>query len=167
VLVPSGGPVFSVAHNQKPEDPIFGYDGDLVFNWWHANNGARIALNGGHLSDHDVNDDDTHGLGNEFGAETHVDGHAQNMGSVEWWHDASVAQGDCHGGSCTVQGTDHGSALSDGAVLGQYAVYVGAFDEAHIASGEVAFDCHVAEPLSRKETPIAGAVITPVGDGRG
>ena len=57
--------------------------------------------------------------------------------------------------------------MSDGDMLGQYAIYVGAFDEAHIVSGAVVFDCHVAEPISRKETPIAGAVTTLVGDGSG
>ena len=39
-------------------------------------------------------DDDTHGLGNEFGAGTHSGGQAVASGSGGWWHDASVIQGD-------------------------------------------------------------------------
>ena len=44
-------------------DPVMGCAGDLVVNWWHANNGARIALDCGHLSIETANDDDTHGPG--------------------------------------------------------------------------------------------------------
>jgi hypothetical protein len=95
---------------------------------WHANNGCRIAHSSGWLSDESVNDDDTHGLGNEFGAGTNAGGKAQNIASSEWWHDASVDQADCHGTSCKVQGTDHGTSLNDGPMLGQYAIYTGTFD---------------------------------------
>ena len=62
-------------------DPIFGIDGNLAFNWWYSNNGARICLDGGHLSKADANDDDTHGIGNEFGADTR-----NGQGSAKWWH---------------------------------------------------------------------------------
>jgi hypothetical protein len=61
--VTTGGPVKTVIHRQIPEDPIFGAEGDLVFNWFFANNGARIALTSAFLSQTDANDDDTHGLG--------------------------------------------------------------------------------------------------------
>jgi hypothetical protein len=100
-------------------DPIFSVGGDLALNWQYSNNGARIALTGGHLSDASTNDDDTHGLGNEFGADT-----ASGAWSSSWWHDVANIQGDCHGGSCSVQGTDHGSALNTGTMYGQYAIYV-------------------------------------------
>ena len=102
-------------------DPIFGVAGDLAVNWHYSNNGARIALSGGHLSAAGANDDDTHGLGNELGAST---GHVRGAQSADWWHDASIIQGDCHGGSCVVQGTDHGTKLQDGTMYGQYAIYV-------------------------------------------
>jgi hypothetical protein len=93
----------------------------------------------GWLSDESVNDDDTHGLGNEFGAGTNAGGIAQNIASSEWWHDASVDQADCHGTSCVVQGTDHGTSLNDGPMLGQYAVYTGTFDG--FAPTQVTFPC--------------------------
>ena len=154
-----GGPLHSVAHTAIALDPIFGdavEDGDLVFNWWHANNGVRIAVTGGHhsgtLSGEGDNDDDTHGLGNEFGAGTNSGGQARNQGSAQWWHDVSSLQGDCHGGSCVVQGTDHGSGLSDGAVFGQYAIYVG-------DGGE--FQCDNGIPMQTTMTPVQGADIPP------
>ena len=100
------------------KDPIFGVDGNIAFNWWYSNNGARICLDGGHLSEPGVNDDGTHGLGNEFGANTQ-----NGEGSSKWWHDVANIK-DCHGGSCDVQGTDHGTSLSSGEKLGQYAIFV-------------------------------------------
>merc|ERR1712087_502465 len=65
------------------------------------------------------NNDDVHGLGNEFGANTHL-----GEGSSAWWHDAAQLSGDCHGGSCKVVGTDHGTALSAGPCWGSYAIYL-------------------------------------------
>lgn len=38
-------------------------------NWWYGDNGVRIALDGGHLSEEAVNDDNTHGLGNHLAAD--------------------------------------------------------------------------------------------------
>jgi len=155
--VTTGGPLFTVENTHKEGDPIFTYDGDLVFNWFHANNGARIAVVGGFLSDVDVNDDDTHGLGNEFGAETHANGRAQSTGSTSWWHDVAMAQDDCHGGSdtpCLIQGSDHGTSIEDGDVLGSYAIFVGAFDTPHMESGKVALDCAA---LARNMSPENGA----------
>jgi len=101
------------------KDPIFGIGGDLAFNWWYSNNGARICLDEGHLSGINQNDDDTHGIGNEFGADTE-----NGRGSEKWWHDVANVQSNCHGGSCEVQGTDHGSSLKDGEMLGQYAIFI-------------------------------------------
>jgi hypothetical protein len=115
-------------------DPIFGADGGLVFNWYYSNNGARIAVPGSYKSPYDLpgtaeNNDDVHGLGNEFGAST-----SRGNGSPSWWHDVSQKQGDCHGGSCKVVGTDHGSHLHDQACWGQYAIYV--------STDASAFECH-------------------------
>ena len=33
-------------------------------------------------------------------------------------------QGDCHGNSCAVWGSDNGNSLSDGTMHGQFAIYV-------------------------------------------
>ena len=122
----TGGVAHEVLHGPRvSSDPVLGCAGNLVVNWWHSNNGARIAIDCGHLSAAGVNDDDTHGLGNEFGASTNSNGFAQLDGSPNYWHDASVVQGNCHGGSCAVQGTDRGTALSDGTMLGQYSIWVG------------------------------------------
>lgn len=117
------------------EDPIFGAGGGLVFNWYYSNNGARIAVPGAYKSPYSLpgageNNDDVHGLGNEFGAST-----SSGKGSSSWWHDVGQLQGDCGGGSCKVVGTDHGGSLSDGDSCGgvQYAIYV--------SSDATSFEC--------------------------
>lgn len=104
-------------------DPIFGVDGDLAFNWWYSNNGTRIALEDGYvhgaLPGTGSNTDDLHGLGNEFGANA-----SNGEGSVAWWHDVAPLQGNCHGNSCAIWGSDNGNSLSDGTMHGQFAIYV-------------------------------------------
>jgi hypothetical protein len=108
-----------------PGDPIFGASGGLAFNWWYSNNGARIAVPGGYKTPYTLpsageNNDDLHGLGNEFGADT-----ISGQGSGSWWHDAAKIMGDCHGNSCQVIGTDHGSSWSGNyGCWGSYAIYV-------------------------------------------
>ena len=92
---------------------------------WHSNNGVRIALDCGNLSPATANDDDTHGLGNEFGGTTHSNGKATNGANGQWSHDAAKLQPDCHGGSCIILGTDHGTNLNDGPSYGQYSIWVG------------------------------------------
>merc|ERR1719382_532484 len=116
----------SFAGDSTPGDPIFGASGGLAFNWWYSNNGARIAVPGGYKTPYTLpgtgeNNDDLHGLGNEFGATTQ-----QGQGSTSWWHDAGKIMGDCHGNSCQVIGTDHGTAWSstDFGCWGSYAIYV-------------------------------------------
>jgi hypothetical protein len=99
----TGPSLYMVSNVNEPTDAILGNDGPLVFNWWHSNNGARIAHSKEHLSGAEVNDDDTHGLGNELGATTTSAGVANNAGSTEWWHDVAISQPDCHAGSCVVQ----------------------------------------------------------------
>jgi len=118
----------SFSGDGTPGDPIFGAEGGLVFNWWYSNNGARIAVPGGYKNPYSLpgtgeNNDDVHGLGNEFGAHT-----AGGGGSGSWWHDAAKIMGDCHGTSCQVLGTDHGSAWgsTDFGCWGSYAIYVSA-----------------------------------------
>jgi len=133
--ITSGGPIFEASATTGTRtngfyDPIFSVGDDLVVNFWHSNNGARIAMNrpeqagGMPLSAQctGCNTDDLHGLGNEFGAGT-----SAGAGSSSWWHDASVIQPDCHGSSCHIQGTDHGSAWGSrvGPTLGSYAVWIG------------------------------------------
>jgi len=106
-------------------DPIFGVpDGGLVFNWWYSNNGARIANPAGYKNPYALpgtgeNNDDVHGLGNEFGANTEG-----GEGSDSYWHDAAELSGDCHGGSCKVVGTDRGGSMPSGPCWGSYAIYV-------------------------------------------
>ncbi|CAK0896945.1 unnamed protein product [Prorocentrum cordatum] len=118
----------SFSGDGTPGDPIFGADGGLVFNWWYSNNGARVAVPGGYKTPYSLpgtgtNNDDLHGLGNEFGAGTQAGG-----GSGTWWHDAAKIQGDCHGTSCQVLGSDHGSAWgsTNFGCWGSYAIYVSA-----------------------------------------
>ena len=108
------------------QDPIFGANGGLVFNWYYSNNGVRIAVTGGHLvrpyslPGVNENSDDLHGLGNEFGAQT-----VKGEGSTQWWHDVGKIGPDCSGTSCQIVGTDHGTQWgSDGSCWGSYAIYV-------------------------------------------
>ena len=106
------------------DDPVFSVPGDLAINWWYGNNGARIALTGGHLSAADVDDDNTHGLGCHFA----INGTTGTNGYAVWAHEISNIQ-DCPISSCPsskikIQGTDHGSGLKSGPVYGSYAIYV-------------------------------------------
>jgi len=108
--------------NQE-SDPIFGVDGALVFNWWHSDNGARIANSNTHCKDDlpstSENSDKFFGLGNEIGSPNSQAG----QGSTAWWSDVGTYE-------CSVshskraQGTDHGTSHVDRETFGQYAVYV-------------------------------------------
>ena len=114
--------VENMANNK--DDPIFSITGDLAINWWYADNGARIALTGGYLSLPNVNDHNTHGLGNSF----HVDGKTGKSLSEVWKHEISNIQNcpypSCHVSNMKLQGTDHGNRLKSGPVYGNYAIYV-------------------------------------------
>ena len=129
-LITTGGVQQNVQHTVRANDPFFSVGTNIAANWWYSNNGARLAMDhpqaggGVELSCAGCNTDDVHGFGNEFGATTNSNGLAQSTESAAWWHDASVIQPDCHGGTCKMQGTDHGSFLSDGTKLGNYAIYV-------------------------------------------
>ena len=128
-IVTEGGPIQeSIADDAEnlEDDPIFSVSGDLAFNWAYGNNGCRIALTGGNLSPADQNDDNTHGLGNDFRCDPLDNTSESNL----WPHDVSNIQ-DCPLGSCNnvrLQGTDHGrgASLRSGPVYGNYAIYVSA-----------------------------------------
>lgn len=128
MIVTEGGPIQeSVAADAKNlvDDPIFSVEGDLAFNWGYTDNGHRVVLTGGYLSAVDANDDNTHGLGNDFWC-NYLRG-TSNGGGV-WAHEISNIQ-DCPLATCRdvqVQGTDHGSGghLKSGPVYGNYAIYV-------------------------------------------
>lgn len=147
-IVTVGGPIFGYTapgvHNLA-DDPVFGVGGDLAFNWGYANNGNRIVLTGGYLSPEDANDDNTHGLGNDFliNPKTDVE-HGSN-----YKHEISNIQ-DCPVASCSsvrIQGTDHGtgSSLKSGPVYGNYAIYVSAdtktFPSGDLLKSEIENDC--------------------------
>merc|ERR1719453_593851 len=90
----TSGPVYEYVPEDlagRTADPIFGIDGQIIFNHVYANNGARILLDGQTLSCRTCNTDDDHGLGNEFGANTDA-----GRGSAAWTHDVGAIQGPCH-----------------------------------------------------------------------
>jgi hypothetical protein len=126
-IVTSGGPIQeSVADTAENlgDDPIFSVGGDLAFNWAYTDNGCRIALTGGHLSEVNANDDNTHGLGNNYACNPLTN----TPNGADWPHDISNIQ-DCPLQSCRevrLQGTDHGPGhhLKSGPVYGNYAIYV-------------------------------------------
>ena len=138
-IVTQGGPIQeSIADDagNLGDDPIFSVGGDLAFNWAYSYNGCRIALTGGHLSGADVEDDNTHGLGNDF----HVNPLTNTVLSNYWLHDISNIQ-DCPYPTCRVvrlQGTDHGIGpyLKSGPVYGNYAIYVSSDSEQFLLPGD-------------------------------
>jgi len=104
----------------QDEDPIFAVDGGLTFNWLYSDNGVRIGNSEAYIWGNDLprvtgtSDDSYQGLGNEFVLES---------GSGYYWSDVGVLQGQCSGVGCKVQGSDHGTKLTDGTTYGQYAIY--------------------------------------------
>jgi len=127
IFASKGGPIqvmIAAEAENLSDDPIFSVGGDLVMNWAYSKNGARIALSGGYLSPADVDDDNTHGLGNHFSCNA-LTGISQND---LWKHEISNIQY-CPRGECSsvmLQGTDHGSGgkFISGPVYGNYALYV-------------------------------------------
>jgi len=98
-------------------DPIFSVNGKLVFNWLYRDNGVRIGVSGNYRGrgalTASINDDTFVGLGNSFALDHQYYG---------WYEqDVGVYKDYEHLGS---QGTDHGSSLKDGMLLGQYAIYI-------------------------------------------
>ena len=111
------------------DNPIFSVGRDLAFNWAYTDNGHRIVMTGGNLSPTGVNDDNTHGLGNDFACNP-LTGVSR---SDRWPHEISNIQ-DCPNTlwstSCKVQlqgsdaGVQIGINLMSGPVYGNYAIYV-------------------------------------------
>jgi len=139
IYASDGGPVqVTIAEDAEnlADDPIFSVGGDLVINWAYSNNGARIALSGGHLSLADANDWDTHGLGNHYQCNP-MTGIPTSNGVAE--NEISNMQY-CPALSCNnqkVQGTDHGShsRLTSGPVYGNYAIYVSRYADTFPSPG--------------------------------
>jgi len=104
----------------RDKDPIFAFDGGLVFNWWYSNNGARIGNSGayakGGLPGETINDDGFRGLGNEYGANTKA-----GKASTGAWFDVGLIGPTSW--TATAQGSDHGTSMQDGILYGHYAVY--------------------------------------------
>jgi hypothetical protein len=130
--VTEGGPIqeyIAPGAQNLADDPVFSVGGDLAFNWGYSRNGARLVLTGGHLSGADVDDDNTHGFGNNFWVRPKMVEDPE--ASPAWAHEISNIQ-DCPYPSCTqsvgvrIQGTDHGSGptLKSGPVYGNYGIYV-------------------------------------------
>lgn len=124
-VVTEGGPIqesVSVNARNMDNDPIFSVGGDLAFNWAYSNNGARIALTGGHLSEAHLNDDGTHGLGNHFACNPLTGKWTKGYRKV-WNHEISIIQG---APGYKVQGTDYGTGHLYKSVpaYGNYAIYV-------------------------------------------
>ena len=104
------------------DDPIFSVPGDIAMNWRYHNNGVRIALTGGHLSDEDSDDDKTYGLGTYL--------------SIDWINKIEMypykieisniqnCSTFCPATVITIQGKDHSYALNSGPVYGSYAIYL-------------------------------------------
>ncbi|KAL5247273.1 hypothetical protein ACHWQZ_G019215 [Mnemiopsis leidyi] len=118
-VVTEGGPIQqSIAADALniDTDPIFAVGGDLAFNWIYSNNGNRITLTGGHLSEANSNDDNTRGIGNTFRGNVKEGTKIDNY----WISDVTRAAGT----SYIVQGTDHGSQLQGVPAYGSYAIFV-------------------------------------------
>ena len=107
-------------------DPIFSVTGDLAMNWWYANNGVRIALDGGYLSAEDANDDNTHGLGNHANADckTGIEPSNGSTYRLEISNIQNCPRSFCGTENRKIQGGDHGSSFRSGPVYGGYAIYV-------------------------------------------
>jgi len=139
-IVTQGGPIQeSIADDagNLGDDPIFSVGGDLAFNWAYGDNGCRIALTGGHLSEAHVNDENTHGLGNDYAVNPFTN--IQQSGNY-WTFDISNIQ-DCPYPTCNsknirLQGTDHGAGTQSGPVYGNYAIYVSFDSEKFLLPGD-------------------------------
>ena len=132
-VVTEGGPLqenVSANAQNMGDDPVFSVGGDLAFNWVHADNGHIIVLTGGNLSPVGVNDDNTHGLGNNFGCNPLTGKELNTL----WAHEISNIQNcsitdpscDFRANPIRLQGTDHGKGwrFGSGPVYGNYGIYV-------------------------------------------
>ena len=107
------------------DDPIFSVSGDIAMNWWYHDNGVRIALTGGHLSDKNHNDHKTHGLGVHLHLKKANRAEEENPSSkIEISNIQDCPAPRCKPEKVKVQGKNHGKDLKSGAVYGNYAIYV-------------------------------------------
>ena len=133
-IVSHGGPVQeSIGADAKnlADDPIFGVGGDLAFNWAYGNNGVRIILTGGHLSGPDVNDNNSHGLGNNIACNplnNTVDTGGGCPYDVSYIQDCDYASKDNVCSTPRVMGNDfvkcNNIEYQAGPVYANYAIYV-------------------------------------------
>ena len=126
-IATKGGPkqvfmVRNIANND--DDPIFSVLGDIAINWWYTNNGHRIVLTGGHLSDKNVDDDNTHGLGNHYNIDVKKKTSVTPLAKVEIINIQNCIYPLCKPKDFKIQGTDHGGLYNSGPVYGNYAIYV-------------------------------------------
>lgn len=107
------------------DDPIFSVSGDIAMNWWFYDNGVRIALTGGHLSDENDNDQNTHGLGIHARLKNAKKAEADDRTStIEISNIQDCPFPECPAVKQKVQGKNHGTRFKSGPVYGNYAIYV-------------------------------------------
>lgn len=110
--------------NNNVDDPIFSVSRDIAINWRYADNGNRIVLTGGHLSKENVDDDNTHGLGNHYNIDPKTELKALSCCGHEISNIQNCPLFSCNTSKIKVQGSDHGTAYTSGSVYGSYAIYV-------------------------------------------
>lgn len=110
--------------NNNVDDPIFSVSRDIAINWRYAVNGNRIVLTGGHLSKENVDDDNTHGLGNHYNIDPKTELKALSCCVHEISNIQNCPLFSCNTSKIKVQGSDHGTAYTSGSVYGSYAIYV-------------------------------------------
>lgn len=120
IVVTEGGPiqedVLDGAMNLE-EDPIFSVGGDLAFNWVYGDNGVRVVLTGGYLSDSESGN--TNGLGKDLLCECRTRTSTTTSTS-------NIEISNIQDGRYSAQGTDHGTnkRIVPGPVFGNYAIFV-------------------------------------------
>ena len=110
--------------NNNVDDPIFSVSRDIAINWRYADNGNRIVLTGGYLSKENVDDDNTHGLGNHYNIDPKTELKALSCCVHEISNIQNCPLFSCNTSKIKVQGSDHGTAYTSGSVYGSYAIYV-------------------------------------------
>ena len=126
--VTGGGPIqnFTIPNiTNADDDPIFSVSGDIALNWWHGDNGVRIALTGGYLSAQNYHDENTHGLGINLWLDKENRAEELNPDyKIEISNIQDCPQPYCPFSKRKVQGKSHGPFFNSGPVYGNYAVYV-------------------------------------------
>ena len=125
--VTSGGPIAQSSVSSLPmvdKDPIFGdADGDLYFNFYYSNNGARIALDSQYeMQCEGCNNDATQGLGMDYCTYSGNSRKSGQQSGCRWGFD--VAERKSPSGRAPSAGTDKGDSVSAGTFIGQFAIWV-------------------------------------------